>query len=82
MSLTFEFRTLKPPLERHLLRYWGEDLRRMKAYRKHLNRIWDRNEYVRLRQEARVVDARIKALRDCVHQVHILQEHRRRGMLR
>lgn len=79
MSLTFE-PGYKGPIDRALLRYWAEDMRAKKDYLKHVQRIWDRNEYCQAERETRRVEAEIRVLRDCIRQVHWLRAVKRGEM--
>jgi hypothetical protein len=51
----------RPPVDRALLKYWGEWMRQKKTYKKHLQSIG---------HSTAVVDAEIEVLKTCINQIH------------
>lgn len=67
-------------IDRTLLRYWQEWMRAKKAHRAHVQRIYTRSTYCQKRREMRVLDAEIRVLRLCIHQVHLLRGMKKRAI--
>ena len=72
MSLTYE-PSYDGPIDKALLRYFGEWQRREKAHLRHIRSIEGRSEFCRQYRESRVCAGRIAVLRDCIRQIHWLR---------
>jgi len=60
-------------IDRTLLRYWSDWMRRMRSYKKHCQRCYERSRSKHTKAELDKVQAEIETLKICIHQIHILR---------